>query len=86
MGRSFDSELGDRTRPASFIAARSSACVGNLIGDLTRAGDEEADGLPHSVVAFLTDEKVVFSGDESSLAGETSTLGVVNGFASRYIS
>lgn len=65
-------------RPASFIAACSSACVGSLIGYLTRAGagGEEADDLPHSVVALLTDENVVFSGKGSSLAGKTSTLGV----------
>jgi hypothetical protein len=68
----------ERIRPASFIAARSSACVGSLIGDLTRAGagDEEAEDLPHSVVALLTDENVVFSGEGSSFAGEISTLGV----------
>jgi hypothetical protein len=72
LGRFLDTSSGDRTRPAPFIAARSSACV----GDLACAGKEDADGRPHSVVALLTDEKVVFSGDGSSLAGETSKLGV----------
>jgi hypothetical protein len=68
----------ERIKPASFIAACSSACVGSLIGDLTLAGagDEDADDLPHRVVALLTDENVVFSGEGSSLAGEISTLGV----------
>jgi hypothetical protein len=52
--------------------------VGSLIGDLTLdvAGDADADGRPHSVVALRTDEKVVFSGEGSSLTGVTSTLGV----------
>jgi hypothetical protein len=49
-----------------------------LIGDFTLvgAGDEDADDLPHSVVALLTEENVVFSGEDSSLAGAISTLGV----------
>jgi len=61
-GKAFSSDTGERTRPASFIAARSSACVGSLIGDftLTGAGDEDAEGLPHMVVALLTDENPVF--------------------------
>jgi hypothetical protein len=76
LGRFLDTSSGERMRPASFIAARSSACVGSLIGDLTDADNEDADGRPHNVVALLTDEKVVFSGDGSSLAGSTSKLGV----------
>lgn len=48
------------------------------MGDFTLvgAGDEDADDLPHSVVALLTEENVVFSGEGSSLGGEISTLGV----------
>jgi hypothetical protein len=59
------------------MAARSSALVGSLIGDLVCAGtgDEDVDCLPHKAVALLTDAKVDFSGDVSSFAGDTSTLG-----------
>lgn len=60
------------------MAAFSSACVGSLIGDLALVGtgDEDADDLPHIALAFLTDEKVDFSGDESPSGFEISTLGV----------
>jgi hypothetical protein len=59
------------------MAAFSSAWVGSLIGDLALAstGEEDADGLPHIALAFLTDENVDFSGDESP-ACVISTLGV----------
>jgi hypothetical protein len=76
-GLDVDDCSGDRTSPASCIAACSSALVGSLIGDLVLAakGDEDADCLPHRAVALLTEANVDFSGDDSSLAGETSTFG-----------
>jgi hypothetical protein len=68
---------GDRTSPASCIAACSSALVGSLIGDfvLAGAGDEDGDCLPHRAVALLTDANVDFSGEGASLTGVTSTFG-----------
>lgn len=67
---------GDRTSPASCIAASSSALVGNLIGDLVRvASGDEADCLPHDAVTFFTDAKVDFSGDGSSFDVVTAVLG-----------
>jgi hypothetical protein len=70
-------ESGDRTSPASCIAICSSALVGSLIGDLVlfARGDEDADCLPHEAVAFFTEANVDFSGDGSSLTGDTPTLG-----------
>jgi hypothetical protein len=70
-------DSGDRTSPASCIAACSSALVGSFIGDLVlfAKGDGAADCLPHKAVAFFTDANVDFSGDGSSLTGVTSTLG-----------
>jgi hypothetical protein len=67
---------GDRTSPASCIAASSSALVGSLIGDLVLGakGDEDADCLPHRALALLTEANVDFSGVDSSLVGETSTF------------
>jgi hypothetical protein len=66
----------DRTRPASSIAACSSALVGSFIGDFVfvAKGDEDADCLPHSALALLTEANVDLSGDGSSFAGETSTF------------
>jgi hypothetical protein len=57
--------------------------VGSLIGDfvLDARGDEAADCLPHNAVALLTDAKVDFSGDCSSLTGVTSTFGVAISFS-----
>ena len=56
------SDSGDRTRPASFIAAFSSAFVGSLIGDfvLSGTGDEGSDCRPHKAVAAFTEEKPDF--------------------------
>jgi hypothetical protein len=70
-------DSGDRTSPASCIAACSSALVGNLIGDLALVGVDNvaADGLPHKAVALLTDENVDFSGDGSSFLGDGSAFG-----------
>jgi hypothetical protein len=78
-GRGVDS--GERTRPASFIAACSSVFVGSLIGDLARpsTGEEEAEFLPHNAVAFLT-EKAGFSGEGGSLGGGVSGFGDEIGF------
>lgn len=74
--------MGVRISPASCIAASSSALVGSLIGDFVFAakGDDDAGCLPHRAVAFLTDAKGDLTGDGSSLAGETSTFGVVTSF------
>jgi len=59
------------------MAARSSALVGSLIGDLVRVGtgEDDADCLPHDAVAFLTEANVEFSGEGSSFLGVTSTFG-----------
>lgn len=47
------------------------------MGDFVRVGtgDEDADCLPQSVVALLTEEKVDFSGETPSFADDVSTLG-----------
>jgi hypothetical protein len=71
---------GDRTSPASCNAACSSAFVGSLIGDLAlvATGDEDVDCLPHRAVALLTEAKVDFSGDGSSLTEVGSAFAGVN--------
>lgn len=68
---------GDRTSPASCIAASSSALVGSLIGDLVlvASGDEDADCLAQVAVAFFTDAKVDRSGDDCSRDGVTAAFG-----------
>ena len=70
----FDSDPGLRTRPASFMAAFSSAWVGSLIGDfVVWTGEEGWDCRPHKAVAAFTEENPDFWGDGSSFL--TLTLG-----------
>jgi hypothetical protein len=78
LGEAMDAGLeveasGDRTSPASCIAASSSAFVGSLIGVFVRdaSGEEDADCLPHKAVALFTEAKDDLSGVGSSFTGVT---------------